>query len=274
MGLSKVMNINKVVSSLARHKQDFENFVNLQLSKSKHDNLAIITAFDTSHYRSGMQLISSLSEYAVEIDTYVVNLGLTKDQLKCIGIEFPNVKVSDFEYEKYPAFFDINNNAGSYAWKATIISTFLDKGYEHLLWLDAGNKLIGGISNIQKLIDKHGFFAVPTSNTISELTHPDSILRLDIDLKRCDQLQLSAAFIGFCLEREYVRELIHDWAFNSSIKEVICPNGSDRSNHRQDQSVFNLLIIQSSFLRKASSLILCRRYSANLHKILTHQDID
>ena len=268
------MAIKRICNYVSRESRNLYNCVELYFSSCQHDKIALITAFDTSHYQSGIQLISSLRENTSNRDIFVFNLGLNEEQLKRIQVDFPSVTVCDFQFDQFPAFFDIKRNAGQYAWKASIISSFLDKDYEHLIWLDAGDKLIGDIFNIQKLIEKFGFFAVPTSNSIVELTHIRSILRLGIDIETCNQLQLSAAFIGFCLKQKHVLKLIKDWAFYSSLEDVISPAGSNRSNHRQDQSLFNLLVVQNPTLSNISREILARRYSADLHKVLTHQDID
>ena len=259
---------------LIKKSRDLCNLVDTYFRNCQHSKSALITGFDTSHYLSGIQLLTSLIENTTNSDIYVFDLGLNEEQLKTINLAFPYVNVCEFNFSDYPEFFDIKRNAGQYAWKASIISKFLDMNYEHILWLDAGNKLIGDTLNIQKLIDKYGFFAVPTSNSILELTHMETIRRLEISIEKCHQLQLSAAFIGFCLKDRNVRKLIQDWSLYSRLEDVISPPGSNRTNHRQDQSLLNLLVVQDRILAQKSQKILDRRYSVSLYKVLTHQDID
>jgi hypothetical protein len=250
------------------------NFLELRFMRARHKRIALITAFDDSHFHSGLQLLTSIEDFNLMIDVYVYNLGLDELQMNSIQEMFPKVKLVNFDFCKYPDYFNVKLNAGQYAWKATIVSYFLSKDFEHLLWLDAGDKFIGNLENIQKLIDKYGFFAVPTSNTIKELTHKDSILKLGLNPHECNQLQLSAAFIGFCLKNQAVAKLIEEWAGYSKREEIIAPPGSDRSNHRQDQSIFNLLVNRNPGLLRSSQIIASRKYTPQLHKILTHQDVD
>lgn len=264
----------RIMNVFTRFQRNASNFLELRFMRVRHKRIALITAFDDSHFRSGLQLLTSMENFNLMLDVYVYSLGLDELQVNLIKEKFPKVKLLSFDFSRYPSYFNVKHNAGQYAWKASIVSYFLSMDYEHLLWLDAGDKFIGDVESIQKLIEKYGFFAVPTSNTIKELTHEDSILKLGLTPQECNQLQLSAAFIGFCLKNQAVARLIEDWAGYSKREEIIAPPGSDRSNHRQDQSIFNLLVIGNPELLRNSKRIIARKYTSQLYKIMTHQDID
>ena len=267
----------KMARFLDRAKREFFSFQNtfvLKVSATSHDDIGIVTAFDSSHFLSGEQLLNSLKVQGIDQSVFFYDLGLSASQLESIRNNFPLLKVRKFPFDKYPSFVKMQSNAGQYAWKPIIVNLMLQERFDHLLWLDAGDSLLGDLTNINKLIDKFGFFATPTSNTILELTHKDSIVRLGVNPSDCNQLQLSAAFIGFCTKHPVASSLIRNWGLSALEEAVIAPFGSDRSNHRQDQSIFNLLIVRDHYLRKVSEKIIARRYLPKHHHILTHQDID
>ena len=51
----------------------------------------------------------------------------------------------------------------------------------------------------------------------------------------------NAATIGINYNKDWCKDFIKEWKDFALIKECICPEGSDRSNHRQDQAVFSIL---------------------------------
>ena len=61
------------------------------------------------------------------------------------------------------------------------------------------------------------------------------------------------------------REIIHKWKELALVKECIAPVGSNRSNHRQDQSILSILIYQSTLWQKMATSLL---------GVKVHQDID
>jgi hypothetical protein len=248
--------------------------LDLKFTKSIHANNAMVTAFDSSHYLSARQLLESVYLFSPKIDVHIFDLGLSDSELQSISVDFPNCVVHAFDFSLYPKYFDIKVNAGQYAWKPVIVSYMLNSQYDHIFWLDAGDKLIGNFDNLEKLTDRYGFFAVPTSNTIKELTHVNSIVSIGVSEQLCEQLQLSAAFIGFCLRNPAIRQLVTDWAYFAKTESVISPANSSRENHRQDQSIFNLLLVRHDDFRQFSNEIISRKFLPKHHKILTHQDID
>lgn len=268
------MKLSSLTTAIRSLFQDAMNSLNLAVTQTSHVNNQIVTAFDSTHFLSGIQLLESLFEFGHGAETIAYNLGLTDSESEEIQRRFPQIDLRVFPFNKYPSFFNVKKNAGQYAWKPVIIASLLEESADHVIWLDAGDKLISNLDNFNKLVDKYGFFSVPTSNTILELTHHQSIKLLGVNELFCAQLQLSAAFIGFCTKDTVARELLSDWVANSVNENVIAPRGSDRSNHRQDQSIFNLLIARNSCLRKSAKQIIAKKYKPKHHGILTHQDLD
>lgn len=257
-----------------RETQALFNTLKLKSLPVSPHSICIVTAFDTSHYLSGIQLLNSLKAQGYKIEILVFDLGLDQSQIVELKQEFPFLNIRKFPFKFYPSYFDLSLDAGQYAWKPVIIATLLNQEFDHILWLDAGDKVIGSLANLNKLIDHYGFFSVPTSNSILELTHEKSIEKLRVEPLECTQLQLSAAFIGICVRSSSVNQLIRKWNDCALDKEIIAPEGSNRSNHRQDQSVFNLLILQDENLKKSARKIITRHYLPRHHHVLTHQDVE
>ena len=51
----------------------------------------------------------------------------------------------------------------------------------------------------------------------------------------------NCACVGFNYDCDYVKQFVEEYKNHALTKECIAPEGSDRSNHRQDQSVFSIM---------------------------------
>ena len=61
-----------------------------------------------------------------------------------------------FDYSKYPSWFNINIEAGQYAWKPVIIyDTFLEFQNEIIIWMDAGNLIHDNLDKLEDFIKKN-----------------------------------------------------------------------------------------------------------------------
>ena len=73
--------------------------------------------------------------------------------------------------------------------------------------------------------------------------------------------------IGFSSRSTKALNLLNEWFKYSMIREVIAPEGSDKSNHRQDQSLLTLLAYRGHIAPGPTARNL------HLNCILQHQDI-
>jgi len=60
--------------------------------------------------------------------------------------------------------------------------------------------------------------------------------------KWLDWPQFQASFVGIDYANIKVREMINRWKEYVLVRECLAPEGSDRSNHKQDQAVLTALI--------------------------------
>ena len=92
------------------------------------NNMYIITGASDNHYLTLMNMIDSFIKYNDRHKLIIYNLGLEETKWNNIKEKYNNkgfiFKI--FDYSKYPEWFNINIEAGQYAWKPTIIyDTFL-----------------------------------------------------------------------------------------------------------------------------------------------------
>ena len=98
-------------------------------------------------------------------------------------------------------------------------------------------------TDFNKLIDvlKTNYIYIPISpGTIPKWTHPKCLKYMD-GYKYISKKPRNGAVIGINYNINWVKKLIKEWKDLALIKECICPDGSYRSNHRQDQAVLTIL---------------------------------
>ena len=245
----------------------------------KMNKLVIVTGASSTHQRSLLQLINSISTFESEVEVHVFDLGMESNFRGLIENQCAEKKyvLHTYDFSKKPGWMDIKNpQKGEWAWKADCIKLVADelvsrdKDYKkaNLLWLDAGNKLIASVNLICRYIQNYYFWSPASEGTIKKWTVPAQIEFIVGSDKFDNKTNLNGAMVGFSLENPAAFELLTTWKELSENQNVIAPPGSSRKNHRQDQSLITLLAYNSGLATKSSAL--------NLHKgcLLQHQDID
>lgn len=204
----------------------------------------IITGSNSNHLLSLKQLLYSIFDIYKQGEVRVVvwDLGFTDTERQYIENLF-ELKMKRFNYSQYPSFFNITISAGEYAWKPSLIKETVDEfGSGIYLWLDAGDKISGNLTALFRYIGGTGLYSDKTSGNISNLTHPGVYSKIDSRFREyAGKSMRNGANIGFDYSKPWVRELIDSWATWALDKEIIAPEGSSKTNHRQDQSLFSLL---------------------------------
>lgn len=194
-------------------------------------------------------------------------------------------QIRRFRFESYPSFFDIEENRGEYAWKPALIKEVWDEVKQihssvvkrnHIdskpgkmpiyhetdkendfsdvpivLWMDTGDMVPPKfIQDIQRLVATNGgFYSPKSSGTLSQLTHPGLYPALSIeDPTQYEQTtNCNGALIAFSPAFEPIHKLMDDWWTCASKKSCIAPEGSNRMNHRQDQSALTVIAAREGF---------------------------
>ena len=136
--------------------------------------MIIISGASDNHSKSLLQFIKSIiCNNDTNIIIVIYDLGLnTNNKLKLTNKlkEYNNLNIiiKEFDYSKYPDYFNINVNAGEYAWKSVIIKECFDTicnlyNDNIILWMDAGNKITGSIKKIEMLIKNNCIYSPITS---------------------------------------------------------------------------------------------------------------
>jgi hypothetical protein len=111
------------------------------------------------------------------------------------------------------------------------------------LWIDSANLLYNSTLEIEILIHNTKVYSPYSSEDIKTFCHPltiermkyDGSLNLDMLSGGCIGVDTNT-HIGLCFLKDFVSLCLK--------KEIIIPEGSNKSNHRQDQSVLTILYWQ------------------------------
>ena len=215
-------------------------------------SISIVTAADQSHFKSLVQLLVSCEKNDEISRVLFFDLGLESASQSQLLDTFSKVRIIGFPFEEFPTWFNIKQNAGQYAWKPWCIKIAGDLIGGKLIWMDAGNVITGSLRRVDYVVRKYGFFAMPSSGSLKDWTHPKTLkslseLGFEISPQDLSKQNLSAACLGFNLDDNSSKKLLSIWAETSLLKKVIAPNGSSRANHRQDQALLSCLHYQMNF---------------------------
>ena len=244
-------------------------FFELQLlfvSYSKE--LVIISGADSSHFKSLCQFTESALKQEPNSKIIIFDLGFEKSQIDFFSNKFPEVTLRTFDYSKYPSYFNIKINAGEYAWKPVLINDVLNEFKCNVCWMDSGNLIIKPLVTIRKIISIYGFYSTITKGKISDWTHIKTLELLNANNSELlKKKNISGACIAINYKNEEAKKLIQNWSKYAQIKEYIAPEGSNRTNHRQDQALLSVLLNKT--MPKVAALMNKRKVGFK-----THKDID
>lgn len=244
----------------------------------KLDKLVFITGASSSHQKSLLKLIESINIYVPDSEIYVFDLGLQKhyrDILENINLKF-KLNILKYNFGEKPRWMNIgNNNKGFWAWKSDCIkiveSIYKNKDpntHVTFIWFDAGNKMVGNPVLVQRYIQKYGFWSAASTGKVKDWTFHKTIDLVIGDQKFNDYENLNGAMLGFNTRNKIAMLLLEEWWNLSKNKELIAPKGSNRLNHRQDQSLLTLLAYKLGIAPTELGLRI------HFDSILQHQDID
>lgn len=205
--------------------------------------MIIVTGASNNHYLTLINMINSFIYHNTKNYLIVYNLGLDDNKWNNIRSLYSNnqfISYKSFDFSKYPSWFNINIEAGQYAWKPTIIyNTYIENNNEIIVWMDAGNLIHDNLQDLELFLEKNGVYSAESSGNIAKWTHPDTIKYLNC--LNVNNQNRNGACIGFNTKKEFAKDFLIDFYNCAQIKECIAPNGSSRKNHRQDQAVFTIL---------------------------------
>lgn len=238
-------------------------------AKINNKEFKIITISDSYFFDALTNLLTSINKYEPKIEVVVVDIGLTEKQVVFLKNHF-NYKIKKFNFDKFPIFFkdhDLDGKLGSYAWKAAALFDEFYKSEKNIIYLDSGCELRKSLNFLKFIILKNGFYSPESSNNIEYWTHPNTLKIMKAEKSLLRKRNFSSGIVGMVIDDKKNQKVIDEWAKFSRNKDVIAPKGSSRKNHRQDQSILNILIHQN-----LKSFMIPRTHK--IFGILKHQNKD
>jgi hypothetical protein len=232
--------------------------------------MVLVSASDSSHVRSLCNWLRSAARHEPDTETLVYDLGLAPAERDALRACHPRVTLRKFEYQNYPAFFDVKTNAGEYAWKPAIIHEVMVSSQAPVCWMDAGNLITAPLARLRRILAKYGFYSPRSSGRIRDWTHPATLRALGYPPSRLGRRNLNGACIAFDCAHAGAQALLEAWYRAALEREIIAPAGSDRTNHRQDQAVLSALFHNSSL----SDAWPAKSCGFLYQGFLTHQDVE
>jgi hypothetical protein len=211
--------------------------------------MILITGASNNHFLTLLNMINSFIKHTRTHTLIIYNLGIDNNKWRYIEEQYKNnnFHFKIFDYSKYPSWFNINIEAGQYAWKPVIIyDTFLEFKNEIIVWMDAGNLIHDNLNLLEEYIKKNNIHSTLSSGLIKDWTHPKTIEYLKCDY--IEEINRNGACLGFNTKIEYIKELLEEYYNYAQDRSCIAPEGSSRVNHRQDQAVFTILFYK--YLKK------------------------
>jgi hypothetical protein len=233
-------------------------------------SMILVSASDSSHVRSLCNWLLSAARHEPDTETIVYDLGLAPGERDQIRACHPRVAVRTFEYQNYPAYFDVKKNAGEYAWKPAIIHEVMESRRTPVCWMDAGNLITVPLIRIRRILGRYGFYSPRSKGRIRDWTHPATLRALSYPQSRLGRHNLNGACIAFDSANAGAMSLLDAWYQAAWDREIIAPDGSDRTNHRQDHAVLSALYHNSPM----GDVWPAKSRGFSYQGFLTHQDAD
>lgn len=190
------------------------------------------------------------------------DIGLNKDQLNYLEeLESKtehSISVHKFDFNKYPEFVKLEYK--TYSWKPIIIQEVFENHKANILWLDSANIILKNLKPIWKIISETGSY-VPFSGsgTLEEWTVNETLNYLKVPKNWYNNRNRAGNTCGFSYSNEEIKRVIESWKKLALIKECIKPEGANRGNHRDDQSVLSILLMEAA---------------SNKNLLLTNDEVD
>lgn len=214
-------------------------------SKFYHFDVVIATGSSQNHEKYLINLLNSILLNCGNVIICVWDLGLSNsisNTLSNLSFKKTPIYLMKFDFKQYPLYFNIKKRAGEYAWKPVIIRETYNKFKKYLIWLDAGCELNGTINSIIKYIKKNDLWSLTANHSIKKYTYYKTIKYFNVNESVINNTCCSAASIGFKYPSKLVDNILNEWYNCAFDKNCIAPQGSNRNNHRQDQSAFSIIV--------------------------------
>ena len=215
----------------------------------------ILTAANDSYIST---LIDFIECYRLDMSKLIVyDLGIHHFNLEKILVlkNKYNFTLKKFNYEQYPEHVSLTKYYGlncSYAFKPIIIYNEANNIFNKnkiIIWMDSANRFDEHqISSIYNNVKKQGIYspisAHPNSIESVELNHHSIVNKYNINNEEHHYKlkSISANLIGIDYSTIAGSSILNKWYEDSLDKNLIIPDGTNRNNNRQDQTLLSIII--------------------------------
>lgn len=210
-------------------------------------NNTIISAANAPYFRSFLQFFRSYLKHEYPSGTRLIfyDIGLNEAQaeyLQELSKQFAkHVKCRVFDFQNYPEFVELKHK--TYSWKPIIIHDVYSEADGNILWLDSANIIRKPLKQIWETISQSGTY-VPYSGSgsLREWTVNETLEYMNVPESWNEIRNRAGNTCGFSTRFTFNTFLLNEWRKLALVKECIKPNGANRSNHRDDQSLLTILL--------------------------------
>jgi len=215
----------------------------------------IITAANDAYVNTCIDFILSYTLDYTKLIVYDLGFDINNLQkIQDLQLKY-NFQLKTFNFTIYPDHVDLKKYNGlncSYAFKPVIIyNEANEKSNQNkvLIWMDSANRFnINSILQMYNLSKKQGVYSPISAfeNTIEsiELNNHQIVKSYGItSYEHTTQLKsISANIIGIDYSNDAGFYILNNWYYDSLNKDRICPEGTNRNNNRQDQTILSIII--------------------------------
>lgn len=209
----------------------------------------IVTACDAGYFKSFQQLLYTYKQTGEDQNSAVIfyDLGLDQHQVdffhKDLLPAYPRLSYRRFDYSKYPDF--VHPSFNTYSWKPIIIHEVFNETKGNVFWLDSANLILKNLAPIWKEIETAGTYVpISGSGTLAEWTLQATFDYLTVPEAFYKARNRAGNTCAFAYNHPEVRALVDRWNDLAYIRECIRPAGASRANHRDDQSLLTILLLE------------------------------
>jgi hypothetical protein len=218
-------------------------------------DFVIITAANDSYINT---VINFIECYHIDHSKLIIyDLGFNQDNLeKILSLQNKfNFSLKKFHFNDYPEHVDVNKYYGlncSYAFKPIILYNEANNSENKdkiIIWMDSANRFNQiSISSICNIVKEQGIYSPISANpgTIEaiELNHHTIVKFYGITSQEHHNnlKSVSANLIGIDYSSDAGFNILNKWYQDSLNRNLILPDGINRNNNRQDQTLLSIII--------------------------------
>jgi hypothetical protein len=128
----------------------------------------IVTAANANHFNTLRNMYHSVVESEPTVRIFIYDLGFGPEHRHEIDTQWTLASLRQFPFQDYPDFFDLDKEAGQYAWKPIIVRDVVLEQGGLVLWMDAGDIVHRSLQTVWNDLATHGVYSTETLGTVKE----------------------------------------------------------------------------------------------------------